>query len=365
MLIKHKSFAWYFVLAAWATTIAAARAELITWDIDPAQSFLRLTIPDQDVNIPGTGNVTVRLRDAASNSEWTDAGGRRAFFDGTLQTNYIDASSIEFVTGTHNIFALEGVNVRPDPAQFTGPPNEDNPDGTYVGSATTAAAFGAKVRGTAIITVDAAYIAIRDVVYDISSGVIALGGGTTIAGSTSNFGITSASIDADGLSTIVGQPIPDTLAAALPAISGLDSAAGAVASTGGLGRKLTYNIATSIEIVLEGITLTGSASGQIIAIGSLPPGPGDVNFDGVVNIFDINLISSHWNEAGPTADANHDGIVNIFDINLVSSNWTAGGTTAVPEPSTFALLAIAGIAGAFGYRRSQQSASRMRKLPVS
>jgi len=81
--------------------------------------------------------------------------------------------------------------------------------------------------------------------------------------------------------------------------------------------------------------------------------PGDVNFDGVVNIFDINQISSNWSGSNPAqfgnltpGDANGDGIVNIFDINLVSSNWTpaAGGSQAVPEPSSMALCGL-GILG--------------------
>ena len=68
--------------------------------------------------------------------------------------------------------------------------------------------------------------------------------------------------------------------------------------------------------------------------------PGDVNFDGVVNIFDINLVSSHWGEGGPMGDANGDSTVNIFDINLISANWTPTGSTSVPEPSTIVLLAL-------------------------
>lgn len=52
---------------------------------------------------------------------------------------------------------------------------------------------------------------------------------------------------------------------------------------------------------------------------------GDVNFDGKVDIFDINLISAHWGETksggGLPGDANGDGIVNIFDINEVSYQW--------------------------------------------
>ncbi len=74
------------------------------------------------------------------------------------------------------------------------------------------------------------------------------------------------------------------------------------------------------------------------------PGPGDVNFDGTVNIFDVNLVSSNWSTAGPTGDANHDGTVDIFDINLISSNWSppGGGVAAVPEPAAW-LLSAAGL----------------------
>jgi len=83
---------------------------------------------------------------------------------------------------------------------------------------------------------------------------------------------------------------------------------------------------------------------------------GDVNHDGFVNIFDINLVSSNWGAPGPAGDANKDGIVNIFDINLISSKWTLapGEAAAVPEPSTLGVLGI-GFLGLLG------CAGRMRK----
>jgi len=89
---------------------------------------------------------------------------------------------------------------------------------------------------------------------------------------------------------------------------------------------------------------------------------GDVNFDGVVNIFDINLVSSGWDTTNDRPDANGDNIVNIFDINLISSNWNNtvnGSITAVPEPSTL-VLAAAGVVGLlFAGRRSS---IRVRRL---
>jgi len=91
------------------------------------------------------------------------------------------------------------------------------------------------------------------------------------------------------------------------------------------------------------------------SIGPPPPLPGDANFDGAVNIFDINLVSAHWSETGPTGDANGDGAVNIFDINLISAHWGAipgddggagggGGASAVPEPTTMGLATIGSLA---------------------
>jgi hypothetical protein len=88
----------------------------------------------------------------------------------------------------------------------------------------------------------------------------------------------------------------------------------------------------------------GTLSGSVLYKSVLS---GDANEDGVVNIFDINLISSNWNTSGPAGDANYDGVVNIFDINAVSSHWNntlAGGSSAavaaVPEPSALVLCGI-------------------------
>ena len=88
---------------------------------------------------------------------------------------------------------------------------------------------------------------------------------------------------------------------------------------------------------------------------------GDANHDGIVNIFDINLVSSNWNPAGPVGafapgNINHDTVVNIFDINQISSNWahvaTNGGPAhaqAVPEPSSI-MIALVGLVGFLGLR---------------
>ena len=81
---------------------------------------------------------------------------------------------------------------------------------------------------------------------------------------------------------------------------------------------------------------TALATGSNFEFEFTQPLAGDVNNDNVVNIFDINFVSSHWADTGApgiAGDANADGIVNIFDINLISSNWSAapGGGTGLNE----------------------------------
>ena len=97
---------------------ASARASTISWDIDPTQSFFRLTIPDQSVTVDTT-TATLRLRDASSTSAWTDAGGRMARIDGTINSDYVDGSTVDFSGGQGNIFALEEARSVPTPRRST------------------------------------------------------------------------------------------------------------------------------------------------------------------------------------------------------------------------------------------------------
>ncbi|HEY4310966.1 MAG TPA: dockerin type I domain-containing protein [Pirellulales bacterium] len=109
-----------------------------------------------------------------------------------------------------------------------------------------------------------------------------------------------------------------------------------------------------------------STPGQILLdVTSLASLTGDVNGDGIVNGQDLALVSSNWLHAGSgvTGDVNHDGIVNGQDLALVSSNWlhTSGAgapvtTSGVPEPGSFALLAL-GLASAAVRRRTTRRGS--------
>ena len=109
-----------------------------------------------------------------------------------------------------------------------------------------------------------------------------------------------------------------------------------------------YHVVSSDETILGPVTYVDVLSG-------------DANGDKVVNIFDINLISSNWNTAGPNGDVNFDSIVNIFDINAVSSHWAntlpgGGGATAVPEPASCVLLSLGALAALARLPRRRRAA---------
>lgn len=61
----------------------------------------------------------------------------------------------------------------------------------------------------------------------------------------------------------------------------------------------------------------------------------DFNNDGIVNITDLSILASHWNQTGLTqaqGDANGDGAVNITDLSILATQWGTnpggGGGTA-------------------------------------
>jgi hypothetical protein len=51
------------------------------------------------------------------------------------------------------------------------------------------------------------------------------------------------------------------------------------------------------------------------------PKIGDLNGDGVVDVFDLSILLSEWGTQNATADLNKDGTVNVFDLSILLSHW--------------------------------------------
>jgi hypothetical protein len=250
-----------------------ASAEAVMWDVDPTNSYVRLTIPDQTLSVTNVGKVTFAMRDATSTTQWTDAGGRRASLDGQIATDYVDGASITFLGGLHNLFARETTSLRPNPAEWNVATTN------YTGTSAAPAALGARARGTYIIvTFDAAFMAFRSVRLDLTNatgGPIAITNGV-FAPNTTRCGISSALVDVDGLALPLGlgQPIPDVLHAPLDPIVLPNSAGGTITNIGGLNRKLTYTInIPNLAMDLGGTVITGSVAGLIVAYAAIPAPP--------------------------------------------------------------------------------------------
>jgi PEP-CTERM motif len=264
------------LVAALLWTLAAAapsQASPIVWTLDSVASSLSLAVPDQVVTI-GTTTATVQFRNqtpATPPSVWTV--GNTAKVGGTITTNYVEGSSIEFLSG--DMFGLTSGNYRPNPAVFnTTSTNTANPNGQYTSTSQAAGVFGGRVRANVGLTVDAGFFNFTATTYDVVSSALAISG-TNFAANTMTLGIDTATLAFDGLNIIfVGQPIPDSFGA-LAGIFGTNGAAtGTVVAPDPIGdpllRRLTIPVSLPLMLNLEGTMLNASASGTIVAYAYVP-----------------------------------------------------------------------------------------------
>jgi hypothetical protein len=98
-----------------------------------------------------------------------------------------------------------------------------------------------------------------------------------------------------------------------------------------------------------------------IVSAAAPKFPGDANGDGTVDISDLSVVLTNYDQTNmgwSQGDFNGDGTVDISDLSNVLTNYdkTAGaaGIKAVPEPGTLA-LAIAGLGGLLAWVRRRRA----------
>ncbi len=256
---------------ALAFVSAPATAAPVSWDIDSAQSYVRLSIPDQKVDLDGT-TATIRFRNQ-SNGAWSPTTGSQANVQGSLLTNFTPGSSIEFLGGQHSMTAIESYEARPNPAAFDpNATNGDNPNGSYTNTSSAPAAYAARVNGSvSFITLDLARLAFRSVSYDLASDdALLLDGSGAFGGSLTHFGIASALLDVDGLSAaIVGQVVPDMANEPLDGLTDINVAGGVVtaldASHLPYKYQLVYTVNVPVAIDLDGTPVNAQVTGQIVA----------------------------------------------------------------------------------------------------
>ena len=103
--------------------------------------------------------------------------------------------------------------------------------------------------------------------------------------------------------------------------------------------------------------------------------PGDATKDGKVNLSDLSVLGSNWEQSGPSiswdrGDFTADNTVNLSDLSVLGSNWGYGETTGstdgstaasagstVPEPATLIIWSLLGALGiGVGWWRRRKAA---------
>ncbi len=253
----------------WCNWGSSVQADLINWTVDSSQSWARLTIPDQVIDFEGTA-LTVRFRDQNSTTQWTDGGGRLANLQGTLATHYDElGQSLSFIQGAQNLSAIQTTGsiagqFRPNPAAW------DPIAATYTDSSGAPAAFGARIRGTALIfNFDVGFLALRNVAID-AGGTSSLSGsgGNFVADSPTNFLLgTRSEVDLHGFS-VLGNDIESLRGELVEMpLSILNSGDLTIENLGGSVRRMTKNFLIDLEIPLnDNVSVSGTIQGQIVAV---------------------------------------------------------------------------------------------------
>ena len=175
--MKHSvaccSASLFGLVLALAITTPVAKAALVDWQVDTAQSYLRLTIPNQAVSILGTPSGTAFLRtQAAPFGGWTS--GNVARIGGTVSTHYSDFSSIEFLGGVQNLVGLNSGNYRPSPAVW------DPQTNLFTNVSTTGTVWRTDGTANGALTVvkPSGFVFDSSVQYDLASGNLPVAGGS-------------------------------------------------------------------------------------------------------------------------------------------------------------------------------------------
>ncbi len=88
---------------------------------------------------------------------------------------------------------------------------------------------------------------------------------------------------------------------------------------------------TSVSDGSYGISATAHDAAQnnttsavTVTVSQVPPKPGDINGDGVVNAIDLSILANNWGGSSRTraqGDLNGDTAVNAIDLSILANNW--------------------------------------------
>jgi hypothetical protein len=307
-----------FGVVGFATVLAnLARAELRTFTIDPFQSSLTVggNLYGKPYNQQGTGSFT-------------------SSYSGSIKLD-VQPGNIQFVGGSVIDAGTTG-NWAPQ----TGSP---------LATTTAPADYGAYTNDTAGGYAIKIYLASRNLIADLTSGVVPVSGGSFSADGI-NFGFTQGQTDWTVIINLNGATYDYNTS----------SLVGASANTvGGTGSLSTSNWIQTLTIPINvGIPIDGDGkngidslfglTGQLVATATIPQIPGDFNGDGKVDGGDFAVWQDNFSKSSEATltqgDADGDGDVDGADFVAWQTHFPtppAPGVSSVPEPASACLLLAA------------------------
>ena len=255
---------------------------MVSWTLDQANSSITLAIPQQQVNISGSNYqmrvVNQNASGASSGSSWTT--GNTAHYSGTIVTDYVDGSSIQFLTGLDNVNAVQAFTQAPNPANFVQNPSLSAGEGSYTGTngGLALTAYDTFVQVQVLIFVGVGPVAINTVMLDLASSALPLTGGTNFAASGTNLGIQNGALGVDITSSLVSGLLGFSgiqTSFNTPDNANTSASMATITTTGLLTRKLTLPVSFPIAVNSGDFTLLGTATGTLVANATLSvPEPG-------------------------------------------------------------------------------------------
>lgn len=245
------------------------QASLVDWQIDSNSSWIRLTINDQNIQVAPGQFLPAWLRDQGVPGgpvapSWTDSGKRLAALEGTISSNYVEGSSIQFTSGSHNSNAVESGSFLPNRTTWDG----TNFDTTQQGTPTAFAA-DLTLQGAARL----AFLNIYNVNLDFD-GTSTLSGG---AGTWSGSGNLSVGAESGSILDFDAQPSLITLSDSRTALAALMGAAAlgtdgslTINDIGGLNRELLLTYDVPFVVVINGLPLNARFDASIRAYATVP-----------------------------------------------------------------------------------------------
>lgn len=102
---------------------------------------------------------------------------------------------------------------------------------------------------------------------------------------------------------------------------------GSYSTTANVGNVTTYTINNISDTGTTYFTVSAyNSAGDSSLSAEVKKTPGDIDKNGVVNIFDYNTLKTNFGSTGDnTADIDLNGVVNIFDYNTLKGNFGAQG----------------------------------------